>query len=234
MQRWANLPRWHSARLSGGGSGVCFHFIMLVFKSSGKESFFSPLLGNSLFTKTAVKDILIFAMNITCAVSFVFEARSRPSIKLVVITEFPEYAGGGGSFLSCSHGILMQNEDLPSCRYRLSLSNQRCPNSCKIAEQELDERKREAKNEKCLQSSDWGHRVQRASLEHPPSNGELMLGKHINLKLSHKKVHGLLSYFCEACLAFASLSITLSLKNWKHSLAPHFYFGEKRNQTSLG
>lgn len=173
-------------------------------------------------------------MNITCAVSFVFEARSRTSVKLVVITEFPEYAGGGGSFLSCSHGILMQNEDLPSCRYRLRLSNQHCPNSCKIAEQELNQRKREARNEKRLQCLDWGHGVHRASLGHPPSNRELMLGKHLNLNLSHKKVHGLLSRFCEACLAFAALSVILSLKNWKHSSAPHFYFGEKINQTSLG
>lgn len=60
-----------------------------------------------------------------CAVGFVFEATSRTSLHLAVIKEFPEDAGGGGSFLSFTHGILMQNEDLPSCRYRLSLSNQK-------------------------------------------------------------------------------------------------------------
>lgn len=75
-----------------------------------------------------------------CAVDFVFEARSRTSLKLVLIKEFPEGAGGGGSFLSFIHGILMQNDDLPSCRYRLSLSNQRCPNSHRIAELELNQR----------------------------------------------------------------------------------------------
>jgi len=54
------------------------------------------------------------------------------------------------------------------------------------------------------------------------------------MKLSHKKVHGLLAWFQETCLAFASLSIILSLKNWELALAPLVYFAEERNQTSLG
>lgn len=82
-------------------------------------------MGDSLFTETAVKDISIFDLNVMCTVGFVFEARSRTSLKLVIINEFPRDTGGGGSFLPFTHGILIQNEDLPSYRYRLNLSNQK-------------------------------------------------------------------------------------------------------------
>lgn len=130
---------WNSAHLWEGGSGVGFCSSMLVSESSVKE-FLSfpppPALENQNCSYGHLS--IRTAYNACC--EFYFEARSRTSLKLVVITEFPEDAAGWGSFLSIINGILMQDEDLPSCRYRFSLSNQCCPKSCKIKEQELNQR----------------------------------------------------------------------------------------------